>query len=475
MAGDLTWFFRFSIESVVRILGITGYMLLRSPMLGACALSLAPFIAVINKLYGNWLAKNAAAVQDALAEANSVAQEALCNIRTVISFAAEQQENDAYSAKIQQQYTLNIRQLFMTGIYYMFVNTFMINTIVQGTLLYIGSVLIQEDKLTADVLLAFMLYQGQLQQETLNLFQSYSSLIKSSGAGDKVFELLDRKPPAPSINNLNVRAYNKGTEGNRCEAGFVSNHLYTVRLENIFFSYPSRPHVNVLENLSLTIPKGKTLALVGASGCGKSTVINLLQRFNDPIHGNVFVNGCNMKELDVLEYRRNIGVVTQNPVLFQGSLLDNILYGCAGATRNDAMRAAKMAHAHDFCLELGYDTLVGERGVQLSGGQQQRIAIARALVKNPSLLLLDEATSALDTASEQMVQQALDTVLQSRSVTTVVVAHRLQTVRNADVIVVLHGGRVVEKGTHEELVVIKDGYYRKMVDRANASGLLPEN
>ncbi|KAI2508031.1 hypothetical protein MHU86_6438 [Fragilaria crotonensis] len=194
MAGDLTWFFRFSIESVVRITGIATYMLVRCPTLGGCALAIVPVVAVVNKLYGNWLRKNAMQVQDALAQANSAAQEALSCVRTVIAFAAEDSEVRKYSERIDEHYRLNILQLMMTGIYYMVVSTFLINTVVQSALLLIGVELIREGRLTSEILLAFMLYQGQLQNETMNLFNSYSSLIKSSGAGDKVFQLLDRIP-----------------------------------------------------------------------------------------------------------------------------------------------------------------------------------------------------------------------------------------------------------------------------------------
>jgi len=271
MAGDLTWFFRFSIESVVRIFGITTYMVLRSPTLGACALSIAPIVATINKFYGNWLRKNAEMVQDALAEANSVAQEALANIRTVIAFAAERGESDRYESKIQTQYKLNVRQLYMTGMYYMTVSTFLINTLVQGLILYIGTRLIQADRLTAEILLAFMLYQGQLQNETLNLFQSYSSIIKSSGAGDNVFALLDRKPPPPSVNSDTVLAEedNDSIDSVIASPESQSQHQYNVELKGVSFAYPSRPQQKVLDKLDLVIPMGKTVALVGVSGCGK--------------------------------------------------------------------------------------------------------------------------------------------------------------------------------------------------------------
>jgi ABC-type multidrug transport system fused ATPase/permease subunit len=471
MAGDLTWFMRFALESVVRITGITVYMIVRCPMLGGCALCIVPVVAVVNKTYGNFLRKNAISVQTALAQANSVAQEALSCVRTVIAFAAEDFEYNKYSEKIDDQYQLKIRELFLSGVYYMAISTFLINTCVQSVLLLIGATLIEEGTLTPEILLAFMLYQGQLQNETMNLFNSYSSLIKSSGAGDKVFLLLDRTPPPPGTGNPSV-VHDSPPHPDEIHA------QSSVQLQNIQFSYPTRPSHRVLKGLDVTIPAGSTLALVGPSGSGKSTVISLLQRFYDPNGGSVLLNNVDLRTINLQDHRRRIGVVTQDPILFSGSILSNLLYGCPNATSDDAIGAAKMANAHDFITSFpeGYETPVGERGVALSGGQKQRIAIARAILKNPSLLLLDEATSALDSASERVVQEALDKLLSTNAdMTTVVVAHRLQTVRNADNIAFIEHGVVVEQGNHEELMAIHDGHYKKMVDRAGNSGTLPEN
>lgn len=379
MAGDLTWFFRFSIESVVRIVGITLYMFLRNPILASCALSIAPVVALVNKLYGNWLRDNAAKVQAALASANSVALEALVNVRTVIAFSAEPFESQRYEEKIQDHYRLNVKQLYMTGVYYMAISTFLINTVVQALLLYIGSRLVQADRLTPSVLLAFMLYQGQLQSETLNLFQSYSSLIKSSGAGDKVFQLLDRRPPPPSMNSDAVQRHvldqdpsRSGEEGigSRPDNAFPpSRQPYRVEFRGVSFAYPTRPNQRVLADINLVLAPGRSLAIVGPSGSGKSTICHLLQRFYDPSSGGVLVDGVDMRRLDLVTYRRALGVVNQETSLFRGTVLDNIVYGCPGATRDDAVAAARLAFAHEFisALPCAYDTMVGDRGVQLSG------------------------------------------------------------------------------------------------------------
>lgn len=369
MAGDLTWFFRFSIESVVRITGIAIYMLVRCPTLGGCALAIVPVVAVVNKLYGNWLRKNAMQVQDALAQANSAAQEALSCVRTVIAFAAEDSEVRKYSERIDEHYRLNILQLMMTGIYYMVVSTFLINTVVQSALLLIGVELIREGRLTSEILLAFMLYQGQLQNETMNLFNSYSSLIKSSGAGDKVFQLLDRMPPPPGTGSPTVMTSEQPNDCPADDHGVITQRRSSVQLRDICFVYPTRPTHSVLKNLNLSIPAGSTMALVGSSGCGKSTIVSLLKRFYDPESGLIFIDDKDLRSLDIKEHRRHVGVVTQDPVLFTGSILDNIIYGCPGATLEDAMDAAKLANAHSFVTSFpdGYNTEVGERGVALSG------------------------------------------------------------------------------------------------------------
>jgi ABC-type multidrug transport system fused ATPase/permease subunit len=221
----------------------------------------------------------------------------------------------------------------------------------------------------------------------MNLFQAYSSLIKSSGAGDKVFGLLDRTPPAPATGSTAAQSAESRVP--------ERDPPLSVRLENVQFSYPSRMDDPVLTGLDLTIGQGKTIALVGPSGCGKSTIVGLLQRFYDPTRGRVLINDIDVRNFDIKAHRQRIGVVTQDPILFSGTIISNIIYGMPEATREQAIEAARRANAHGFISSFpnGYETEVGERGVQLSGGQKQRIAISRAIIRNPSLLLLDEATS----------------------------------------------------------------------------------
>jgi ABC-type multidrug transport system fused ATPase/permease subunit len=360
-----------------------------------------------------------------------------------------------------------------------------------------------------------MLYLGQLQDYTQQLLGSYTTLLRSSGVGDAVFALLDRTPSLPGTGSMEITIHNTERDSAMAtieseqdeEEGEIFNeniqqqqklssrtrarrrkmdtawNRNTIDFESVDFCYPSRPQHKVLSNLTLTIPSGHTVALVGPSGCGKSTMVALIERLYDPVQGCVLVGGIDLRQWDVKEHRHNIGIVTQDPVLFSGSILSNITYGEGlineeRYSNNDeerelfllerAKEVAKLANAHDFIESFadGYYTQVGERGVGLSGGQKQRIAIARAIWKRPSILLLDEATSALDAKSERLVQEALDRLLcqaHNGNITTIVIAHRLQTVRNADTIVVMSHGRIVEQGSHSELLKISDGFYQKML------------
>ena len=262
------------------------------------------------------------------------------------------------------------------------------------------------------------------------------------------------------------------------EFGITKRRQVSMELSNVVFSYPSRPDNKVLRGLNLKIPAGSTVALVGSSGCGKSTIVSLVERLYDPQVGSVMIDGVDLREVDVKAHRRQIGIVTQDPAMFSGSIASNIAYGNANITFEEIKAAAISANAHDFieAFPSGYDTEVGERGAQLSGGQKQRISIARAIVANPPILLLDEATSALDTDSEKMVQGALDRLLGKHCVTTVVVAHRLQTIRNADAIAVIHKGQMVEIGNHETLMRIDNGRYKGMIGATSSvdrSGEVP--
>ena len=464
----------------------------------ACAV--IPVCAAINKCYGDWLHKNAKTVQSALAGANTVATEVLSEVRTVVACGTEEAEVMRYSSCVNTYYNLNVKQTAMQAAYYMVVATFLINTCVQSSILLYGVYLCIHEGMHPEILIAFMLYQGQLQEYCSNLLNSFSNLIKSTGAGDKVFFLLDRVPkrkeskgiaPPDEPRSAAPSASASFMPSARVEAGALAGRGSrgstvadadaggcVVKFDGVRFAYPTRPDITVLRGLSFTAEAGQTVALVGPSGGGKSTIFHLIERFYEatagernwvvparehacdsrhpydthtprplnPTPGSVTINGVEVCDLSDDWLRSRVSLVSQDPVLFSGTVRDNILYsvsrkvppaemmrgrgsgesgdnhagdyeeggieGGGGEGRGHGWwdgrvrKAAVMANAHGFisALPKGYDTEVGERGVTLSGGQKQRIAIARALVGDPHLLLLDEATSALDTDSEALVQ-----------------------------------------------------------------------
>ncbi|CAK4986137.1 unnamed protein product [Aphanomyces euteiches] len=282
--------------------------------------------------------------------------------------------------------------------------------------------------------------------------QGLGDVLKARKAVKSIFAIIDRQPPIDSMD----------------DSGIKLDHVKgDVELRGLDFCYPSRPDSKIYSNYNLKIKSGQTVALVGGSGSGKSTAINLIERFYDPNAGAVYLDGVDLKSINVQSLRNHISIVSQEPVLFVGTIGENIATGKPGATQAEIEDAAKKANAHDFIMQFpdGYNTSVGDRGVQVSGGQKQRIAIARAIIRDPEILLLDEATSALDNEIERIVQASLDALLQIKSRTTIIVAHRLSTIRNADVIAVTDGGRIAELGTHNELIAIPNGIYANLVAR----------
>ncbi|WVZ24040.1 hypothetical protein V8G54_002584 [Vigna mungo] len=365
-------------------------------------------------------------------KANMLAGEAVSNIRTVAAFCAEQKVLDLYANELVEPSKRSFNRGQIAGIFY-------------GISQY-GSVLMEKELSSfKSIMKSFMvlIVTALAMGETLALAPD---ILKGNQMVASIFEVMDRKTGILG----DVGEELKTVEG-------------TIELKRIRFNYPSRPDVVIFNDFNLIVPAGKNIALVGHSGCGKSSVISLILRFYDPTSGKVMIDRKDIKKLNLKSLRKHIGLVQQEPALFATSIYENILYGKEGASEAEVIEAAKLANAHSFISALpeGYSTKVGERGVQLSGGQKQRVAIARAVLKNPEILLLDEATSALDLESERVVQQALDKLMQNR--TTVIVAHRLSTIKNADQIAVLEDGKIIQRGIHARLVEITDGAYYKLV------------
>ncbi|CAL1527237.1 unnamed protein product [Lymnaea stagnalis] len=412
-------------------------------------MSLTPILAICAAVLGKLMATYSAREQEKYAKAGAIAEEVLSCIRTVISFNGHSREIKKYSHALEESKKLGIRKSIFAGLSIGL--TFLIMFCAYGLAFWFGSTQVDEYNSSGgkeglspgDVFAVF--FSVMIGSFALGSASPHiTSILTAKGAGGTVFSIIKDVPKIDSSDPsgqkpLTVNGY--------------------IQFKDVEFSYPTRPEVKVLKSFNLDIEPGQTVALVGSSGCGKSTIVNLIQRFYDPDQGKVVLDGINIKELNIHWLRKTIGVVSQEPILFGMSIAKNIALGQPGITMEEIEKASKMANAHDFITGLpkGYDTLVGERGAQLSGGQKQRVAIARALVRDPRILLLDEATSALDSESEGIVQAALDKAREGR--TTVVVAHRLSTIQNADVIYVMEDGNVVEKGQHQELMKLKGAYY----------------
>ncbi|XP_049641936.1 ATP-binding cassette sub-family B member 5 [Suncus etruscus] len=381
---------------------------------------------------------------NAYSKAGAVAEEVLSSIRTVVAFGAQEKEIQRYTQNLKDARDVGIKKTIASKLSLGAVYFFMNGT--YGLAFWYGTSLIfsGEPGYTIGTVLAVFFSVIHSSYCIGAAAPNFENFTVARGAAFNIFQVIDKKP---TIGNFSTTGYK-----HECIEG-------TVEFKNVYFSYPSRPSVKILKGLNLKIKSGKTVALVGPSGSGKSTTVQLLQRLYDAEDGYITVDGNDIRTLNVQHYRKCIGVVSQEPVLFGTSINNNIKYGREGVTDEEVEKAAKEANAYDFVMEFPnkFNTLVGDKGIQMSGGQKQRIAIARALVRNPKILILDEATSALDTESESVVQLALEKASKGR--TTIVVAHRLSTIRNADLIVTIKDGLVVETGTHAELMAKQGLYY----------------
>jgi subfamily B ATP-binding cassette protein MsbA len=437
----------FSRQMLALVGGIV-LLTLMQPKLTLTALGVVPLVVGSALYFGRRLRRMTVSVQDKVAEATAVAEEAFSQIRTVQSFVQEPAERQRYGERIGESVRAALVRAKIRGVFFgvLTFSTFVGIVFV----LWQGGLLVLAGKLTPGELVQFLLYTITIAAAIGALASFFSSYQEAVGAAERVFEVLEMSPAiadpdSPSPLPSPVRG--------------------SVAFVGVYFRYQRDPSLPwILEEINLTCEPGEVVALVGPSGGGKTTLVSLLPRFWDVDRGRVLLDDVDVRRLRLADLRDAIGLVPQDPALFSGTIRDNIAYARPGASAADVEAAARGAHAHEFIERLPqeYDTLVGERGVKLSGGQRQRVAIARAILKDPAVLILDEATSNLDNESERLIEDALAKLLVGR--TTLIIAHRLSTVRRADRLVVVDHGRIVEEGTHGELLEL-GGLYARLYQR----------
>ncbi|KAK5854727.1 hypothetical protein PBY51_004899 [Eleginops maclovinus] len=441
------------LRTFIKTLGMISLMMTLSWKLTFLVLMETPITGLIQNLYDTHYQRLSLAVQDSMALSNEVANEVVSSIHAVRSFNTEKQEARRYDDRLMETHTLRTRRDTVSAIYLLARR--LTGLVMQVLMLYYGRLFIRSGQMTTGNLVSFILYQSDLGDNIRTLTYIFGDMLNSVGAAGKVFEYLDRKPQV-------------STEG-KLKPDQLTGH---VRFRGVNFAYPAYPNKRVLQDFSLELKSGQMTALVGPSGEGKSTCVSLLERFYEQQDGQILLDNEPLKSYDHRFLHKKIAVVSQQPVLFSGSIRDNIAYGVPECSLDEIQEAARKANAHDFIkqLEKGYDTEVGEGGSQLANSERQRIAIARALVRQPQVLILDEITSSLDPENENKIQQALASCPNQ---TLLVIAHRLKTIEKAHQIVLIGDGRVQERGTHQELMEEKGSYY-KLREKLFTEGSSPQ-
>jgi ABC-type multidrug transport system fused ATPase/permease subunit len=432
-------------QTATLVVGI-GILFYTSWKLTLFMLATFPVLVVASVFFGRRMRQLSRKAQDELAAANVVVEETLQSIHVVKAFTNEPLEVNRYGTILQRVVKLSLYAATFRGGFASFIIFALFGGIV-GVIWY-GSGLVQAGEFGLSDLFTFILYTTFIGASIGGMGDLYAQINKTIGASERIFEILEEEP------EITV------DEARNAAPGIVRGDIL---YNNVHFSYPSRPDLPVLKGISLRIHSGEKIALVGYSGAGKSTIVQLLMRFYNHLSGEISIDGKPLSEFGISELRKNIAIVPQEVMLFGGTIYENIAYGKPDATREEIEDAARRAYSLEFIESFPekFETVVGERGIKLSGGQRQRIAIARAILKNPKILILDEATSSLDAESEKLVQVALDELMQHR--TTIVIAHRLATIRKVDMIYVIREGMIAESGSHQQLSLLDNGLYANLI------------
>ncbi len=433
------------IRQFILFIGGIGFIFYKTPRLSLIMLATIPVVVLGAMVFGRFIRKIAKERQDKLASSNVIVDESLQSVHVVKAFTSEWLELKRYKQAIESVVNVSMRLAVWRGLFLVFVIFIMFGAIF--FIIWMGAQMVQSGKMEVGDLTSFLLYTVFIAGAIASFGGVYEQLLTALGATERVREILKEttEPIDLSIAENQVKQL-KGD----------------IEFKQIQFSYPSRLDIEVLKGIDMKIAAGKKVALVGASGAGKSTIIQMLLHFYQPDQGEIFVDGQNISDYSLSEYRQNIGFVPQEVMLFGGTIRENIAYGKQGTSDKEVQAAAEKANAWEFISTFpeGLDTIVGDRGIKLSGGQRQRIAIARAILRDPAILLLDEATSSLDAESEKVVQDALNVLMEGR--TSIIIAHRLATIKDVDCIYVLEHGKIIEQGSHAELSVKKDGAYSNL-------------